>query len=170
MSESVLEFARQVLETEAAAVRQMAAALDAPFDAAVRLVLDCPGVVLTTGVGKAGLIARKVSATLASTGTPSHFLSAADAVHGDVGSIRRGDLVLILSASGESDEVLRLVSIVRKLDHPVVAITASRSSGLGQAADVVLEMGKVVEACPLRLAPTRPRPRCWRWATRWRCR
>jgi len=149
-----LQFARQVIEAEASAVRAMAAAIDESFERAVRLVLECPGSVLTSGVGKAGHVARKLSATLASTGTPSHFLSVSDAAHGDLGSIRRGDIVLILSASGESDEILRLLSLVKKLDHPVIAMTASRTSGLGRGAQVVLAIGKIEEACPLGLAPS----------------
>src|SRR5439155_23830917 len=143
MEKSVAQFARQVIETEAAAVRMMGGAIDERFERAVRLIVDCPASVLCTGVGKAGHVARKVSATFSSTGTPSHFLSPADAVHGDLGSVRQGDLVLIFSASGESDEILRLLSIVKKLNHPVIAITASRSSGLGRFADVALAMGKI---------------------------
>ncbi|HWP40595.1 MAG TPA: KpsF/GutQ family sugar-phosphate isomerase [Tepidisphaeraceae bacterium] len=154
MDESIRQFARQVIETEAAAVRAMTGAIDDRFERAVRMILDCPGSLLATGIGKAGHVARKLSATFASTGTPSHFLSAADALHGDLGCIRRGDLVLILSASGESDEILRLLSIVKKLDHPVIAITCSRSSSLGKHADLVLEMGRIDEACPLGLAPS----------------
>jgi len=155
MSQDVRSFARQVITTEADAVRGMTAAIDSPsFDQATRLILDCPGSVLTTGIGKAGHIARKVSATLASTGTPSHFLSPTDAVHGDLGSIRRGDLILIFSASGESDEILRVLSIVKKLDHPVIAVTASQQTSLGRHATIVLPLGKIEEACPLGLAPT----------------
>jgi arabinose-5-phosphate isomerase len=154
MDDQIRQFARQVIETEATAVRAMADAVDEHFERAVRLIRGCEGSVLTTGVGKAGHVARKLSATLASTGTPSHFLSAGDAVHGDLGSIRKGDVILILSASGESDEVLRLLNIVKKLEHPVIAITASRSSGLGKHADVVLATGPIDEACPLGLAPS----------------
>lgn len=155
VSENIRDFARQVIETEAEAVRAMEGALgDGAFDKAVCLMLDCPGAVLASGVGKAGHIARKVSATLASTGTPSHFLSPTDAAHGDLGSIRAGDVLLIFSASGESDEILRLLSIVKKLDHPVIAVTASKQTGLGRHADVVLSIGKIEEACPLGLAPT----------------
>src|SRR5688500_15335105 len=154
MDEDVRQFAKQVIDTEAAAVRAMGAAVDESFERAVRLIADCPCALLTTGIGKAGHIARKVSATFASTGTPSHFLSPTDALHGDLGSVRRGDVILIFSASGESDEILRLLSIVKKLDHPVVAITATRTSGLGKFADVVLAMGKIEEACPLGLAPS----------------
>jgi arabinose-5-phosphate isomerase len=152
--ENPIQFARQVLEAEAAAVRSVALAVDASFERAAELVLQCKGSVLTSGVGKAGHVARKLSATLASTGTPSHFLSAADAVHGDLGSIREGDIVLILSASGESDEILRLLNLVKKLGHPVIAITATTTSGLGKSADIVLAMGKIEEACPLGLAPS----------------
>src|SRR5947208_6015295 len=151
---SIRDFAISVIETEAAAVRAMVGAIDGDFEKAVRLILDCPAAVLTCGIGKAGHIARKLAATLASTGTPSHFLSPTDAVHGDLGSVRQGDVIVILSSSGESDEILRLLSIVKKLDHPVIAITASENSGLGQAADIVLKMGAIEEACPLGLAPS----------------
>jgi arabinose-5-phosphate isomerase len=152
--QSSRDFAIQVIESEAAAVRAMVTAIDEAFEKAVRLILDCPAAVLTCGIGKAGHVARKVSATLASTGTPSHFLSPTDAVHGDLGAVRRGDVIVIFSSSGESDEILRLLSILKKLDHPIIAITASRNSGLGRHADVVLKMGAIEEACPLGLAPS----------------
>jgi arabinose-5-phosphate isomerase len=132
----------------------MRSAIGSAFERAVRLIRECPCSVLTCGVGKAGHVAHKVSATFASTGTPSHFLSAGDAVHGDIGAVRSGDIVLIFSASGESDEILRLLSIVKKLDHPVIAVTSSSSSGLGKHADIVLESGHLDEACPLGLAPS----------------
>jgi len=155
MTREIASFARQVIETEANAVRAVTAAVsDEQFERAVRMILDCKGAVLTTGVGKAGHIARKLSATFASTGTPSHFLSPADAAHGDVGSIRKGDVILILSSSGESDEILRLLSLVKKLDHPVISITSSRNNGLRKSSDVALAMGKIEEACPLGLAPS----------------
>lgn len=154
MDDKILQFARQVIETEASAVRAMLSGVGPDFARAVQLILDCQASLLTTGMGKAGHIARKLSATFASTGTPSHFLSPGDAVHGDMGSLRKGDIVLILSASGESDEIIRILSIVKKLGHPIIAITASRSNGLGRHADLVLEMGKIEEACPLGLAPS----------------
>ena len=155
MASEVRQFARQVIETEAQAVRAMVGAVeDEAFGRAVRLIVDCPGAVLTCGIGKAGHIARKLAATFASTGTPSHFLSPTDAVHGDLGSVRQGDVIVIFSSSGESDEILRLLSIVKKLDHPVIAITASANSGLGRHANCVLKMGAVEEACPLGLAPS----------------
>ena len=154
MESSIRAFARQIIETEAAAVKGLVERLDEPFERAVRTVLSCRAAVLCSGVGKAGIIARKVSATFSSTGTPSHFLNPADALHGDVGAIRQGDLVLVLSYSGESEEVLRLLSVVKKLDHPVIAITRSAGSSLGRHAEVVLELGEIEEACPLGLAPS----------------
>lgn len=154
MDAEIEQFAKDVIAVEAAAVARMAAAIDDGFQKAVRMILDCRASVLTAGMGKAGHIARKVSATLASTGTPSHFLSAGDATHGDAGSIREGDVILLFSASGESDELVRLLSIVKKFSHPVIAITATRTSTLGQHSDAVIATGKIEEACPLRLAPS----------------
>lgn len=154
MPEDIRAIARLVIETEAAAVGKMAAAVDDAFERAARLILDCPATLLTCGIGKAGHVARKVSATFSSTGTPSHYLNPAEAVHGDLGAVRAGDVVLVFSYSGESDEILRMLSILKKLDHPVIAITRSRGSGLGKFADHVIEMGPVEEACPLGLAPS----------------
>jgi arabinose-5-phosphate isomerase len=150
----VLRFAKTVLDTEAAAVASTSVCLDESFEKAVRLMLDCPASVLVSGIGKAGHIARKASATLASTGTPSHFLSPADAAHGDLGSVRSGDLLMLLSASGESDEIIKVMTVVKSLGHPVVAVTATRTSTLGRYADVTVAIGKIEEACPLGLAPS----------------
>ena len=132
----------------------MVEAIDDGFEQAVRLIIDCHGAVVTSGVGKAGHVARKASATLASTGTPSHFLSAGDAVHGDLGSVRNGDVLLLFSASGESDEIVRMLGILRRLGHPMIAVTATRDSSLGRHADAVIATGRIEEACPLKLAPT----------------
>jgi arabinose-5-phosphate isomerase len=154
MSSPIRQFARQVLETEAAAVRDVISQLDEQFDKAVRLILDCPGAVLTSGIGKAGHVARKLSASFSSTGTPSHFLNPAEALHGDLGSVRKGDVVLILSYSGESDEILRMLSVVKKLGNPVVVITSTATNSLARFADIVLRVGKIEEACPLGLAPS----------------
>jgi arabinose-5-phosphate isomerase len=154
MTPGLREFARQVLATEAAAVASMALCIDDAFEAACRMILECRGAVVITGVGKAGHVARKISATLSSTGTPSHFLSPLDALHGDLGAVRNGDIVLILSTSGESDEILRVLSICKKLGHPVISMTGSRSNSLGKHSDLVLCLGKIDEACPLGLAPS----------------
>ena len=151
---SIRQFALQVIETEATAVRAMAAAIGEAFEKACRLINDCSGTVLVTGMGKAGHVARKLAATFSSTGTPSHFLSPTDAVHGDLGAVRKCDVVIVFSYSGESDEIVRLLSLVKKLDHPVIAITSGPNSSLGKYADYVLPMGKIEEACPLGLAPS----------------
>jgi len=154
MDAELLEFARQVIETEARAVRGMLAAVDDSFLKAVRLIIDCRGALLSSGIGKAGHVARKLSASFSSTGTPSHFLNPTEALHGDLGAIRGEDVVLILSHSGESDEILRMLSVVRKLGNPIISITASAESALGRFSDVVLKTGQIEEACPLGLAPS----------------
>ena len=154
MIPGIRQFAQQVLQTEADAVRSVAGQVEESFEKAVRLILDCPGAVLTSGIGKAGHVARKLSASFSSTGTPSHFLNPAEALHGDLGSVRKGDVVLILSYSGESDEILRMLNVVKKLGNPVVALTSTATSGLARASDVVLRVGRIEEACPLGLAPS----------------
>ena len=154
MTSDSRQFARQALETESAAVRAVIGQLDEQFDRAVGLIRDCPGAVLTSGIGKAGHVARKLSASFSSTGTPSHFLNPAEALHGDLGSIRKDDIVLILSYSGESDEILRMLSVVKKLGNRVVALTSTAGNALARFADVVLKVGTIEEACPLGLAPT----------------
>ncbi len=150
----IQSFAREVIAAEAEAVGRMMEAIDDQFERGVRLLLACNGAVITSGVGKAGHVARKISATLASTGTPSHFLNPADAVHGDLGSIRNGDALLLFSASGESEEIVRLLGIVRRLGHPVVSICAGLETTLGRHSDATISTGRIEEACPLRLAPT----------------
>jgi arabinose-5-phosphate isomerase len=152
MASEYRQFAQQVLDTEADAIRRLP--LDDRFDQAVQLILECSASVLTCGIGKAGHVARKLSASFSSTGTPSHYLNPAEAVHGDVGSVRRGDLVVVLSYSGESDEILRLLSVLKKLGNKVIAVTSSATNSLGRFSDVALELGKIEEACPLRLAPS----------------
>lgn len=149
-----LERARQVLETEARAILALLPTLGADFEQAVQLVLDCSGHVVVSGLGKAGLIGAKISATLASTGTPSHFLHPAEAFHGDLGRLRAGDVVLLISNSGETAEVVRLVDPLRRLDTKVIALTGAAQSSLAKAADIVLDIGRAAEACPLGLAPT----------------
>jgi len=128
--------------------------LDGAFARAVRIIDGCTGSVVVTGIGKAGLVARKISATLASTGTPSHFLHPAEAMHGDLGALRRDDVVLALSQSGETEEVTRLLPHVAARHVRLVAFTARPDSTLGRAADVVVPTGSVREACALGLAPS----------------
>src|SRR6266581_3944880 len=146
--------ARRVLEIEAQAILELVPRLDESFDRAVELLYACPGRVVVTGMGKSGLIAQKISATLASTGTPSLYLHPVEAVHGDLGRIVKGDLLLAVSASGDTDEILALVPQVKRLGSPLVAMTGNPRSSVAQAADVNLDVSIRQEACPLGLAPT----------------
>ena len=148
-----LAFARQVLETEARAIEGLIDRLGTAFHDAVELVLGCGGRVLVTGVGKAGIIGQKISATLASTGTPSYWLHPAEAAHGDLGRIVEGDIVLALSNSGET-EVVSIMPAVKRMGAGVIAVTGDPKSSLARHADVVLDIGRIEEACPLGLAPS----------------
>ena len=149
-----LKRARRVLAIEIAALQGVRERLDARFDRAVELIAACRGKVIVTGIGKSGLICRKIAATLASTGTAATFLHAAEAVHGDFGVVAKGDVVLALSYSGEVEELLRLLPLFKRHDLPVIAITGAPTSTLARAADVVLDGSVAEEACPLGLAPT----------------
>lgn len=146
--------ARRVLAIEARGLAAMSDRLDERFDRAVEILEDCEGKVVVTGMGKSGLICRKIVATLASTGTPAAFLHAADALHGDFGLVSKGDVVLAVSHSGETEEILRLVPLIKRHDIRIIAITGGVHSTLGRAADVVLDSSVPDEACPLGLAPT----------------
>jgi arabinose-5-phosphate isomerase len=152
--EQRLKRAAEVIRVEAGAIANLEQRLDARFSTAVDMVLACEGLVVVTGIGKAGLVGQKISATLASTGTPSIFLHPGEAVHGDLGRIRARDLVLALSNSGETAEVNAVIPPARKIGAGVVAITGSGAGALARLADCVLDIGDVVEACPLKLAPT----------------
>jgi len=146
--------ARKVLETEAAAVLALVSRLDERFDRAVDLLFHCKGRVILTGMGKSGIICQKIAATLASTGTPAFFLHPAEAMHGDLGVIQSDDVVVALSYSGETDEILNLIEAIRRLGARLIAITGVPRSGLGLAADVALDCSVAEEACPLNLVPT----------------
>lgn len=148
------QVAIQVLETEAAAVRGLIEQLDERFDRAVELLRNCSGRVVCTGMGKSGIVMKKVVATLASTGTPALFLHPAEAVHGDLGMIVPGDVVLAASYSGTTEELLRLVETLKRLGVPLVVMTANASSPLARLADIHLPVAIDREACPLNLAPT----------------
>ena len=149
-----LTLARKVLETEAAAILALVARLDERFERAVQLLRECRGRVILTGMGKSGIICRKIAATLTSIGTPSFFLHPAEAIHGDLGVIQHDDVILALSYSGETDEILRLLEAIRRLGAKLVAITGTPASTLAQAADVALDCSVAEEACPLNLVPT----------------
>jgi arabinose-5-phosphate isomerase len=148
------EVAREVLETEAAAIRGLLPQLDERFDRAVALLQACTGRVVCTGMGKSGLILKKIAATLASTGTPAFFLHPAEAVHGDLGMIVPGDVVLAASYSGTTEELLGLVATLKRLGVPLVMMTGSATSPLARHADLHLPVAIDREACPLNLAPT----------------
>ena len=149
-----IERARQIVECEAAAVRQVADGLGEPFLRALDLILGLRGRVVTTGMGKAGFIAQKTSATLASTGTPSIFLHPAEAIHGDLGRVDENDLLLAFSKSGETEELMVMLPHVKSCGATLVAITQERGSTLGRHSDLVLELGRIDEAGPHGLAPS----------------
>ena len=151
---ALLELGRVALRIEADAVATLASRLDEHFARACRLLLACRGRVVVSGIGKSGHVARKIAATFASTGTPAFFLHPAEASHGDVGMITREDTLLALSNSGETDEILLLVPILKRMGVPLVAMTGNPGSTLARAADVHLDVSVPAEACPLNLAPT----------------
>lgn len=152
--ETPIALARRVLETEAQAILGLIPQLDDRFDRAVDLLEACAGRVVATGMGKSGIIAHKLAATFSSTGTPSVFLHPAEAVHGDLGVVQRGDVVVALSQSGETEELVRLLESIRRIGARLIAMTGEAGSTLGQAADVTLPCRVPAEACPMNLAPT----------------
>ena len=149
-----LELARKALSAEGEAILALADRIGQPFAAAARMVFNCPGTVILTGIGKAGLVARKISATLASTGTASIFLHPVEALHGDIGRARRDDVCIALSHSGSTEELIRLLDHLKGRGAKLIALTGSADSPLGRGADVTIGYGQVEEACPLGLAPT----------------
>jgi len=151
---SALELARRVLSIEADAVRALIGRLDERFLASVSLILACKGRVIVSGIGKSGHIARKIASTLSSTGTPAHFLHPAEASHGDLGMIQRDDVFIGISYSGESEELLGILPMVKRRGAKLIAIAGSAQSSLAAQADVFLDAGVAQEACPLNLAPT----------------
>ncbi len=151
---SALELARKVVAIEAEAVSALASRIDQSFLAAVELLLSCHGRVVVTGMGKSGHIARKIASTMASTGTPAFFVHPAEASHGDLGMITREDVVVALSYSGESDELLTIIPLIKRQGAKLIAITGNAASQLAKEADVCLDGRVAQEACPLNLAPT----------------
>lgn len=153
-SAKILKRARAVLDTETRGILALADRLDDNFVRAVDLLYHCGGKVVVTGLGKSGLICRKIAATLSSTGTPALFLHAGDANHGDMGMIMEGDVVLAISNSGETEELLTFIPVIKRLGVKLIAMTGNDASTLSRAADVVLNAGVTEEACPLGLSPT----------------
>jgi arabinose-5-phosphate isomerase len=150
----ILALAERVLRLEAQSILDLCPRLDDRFVQGVELLQRCTGRVIVTGMGKSGLIGRKIAATLASTGTPAYFLHPAEGVHGDIGMVARGDVVLALSNSGETDEVLAVLPTIKRLAIPLLLLTGTPGSTLARQADVVLDCGVAEEACPINLAPT----------------
>ena len=149
-----LSLARKVLETEAAAVLALVARLDDRFARAVVLVRDCKGRVIVTGMGKSGIICRKIAATLASTGTPAFFLHPAEAIHGDLGVVQADDVVIAMSYSGETEELTRVLETVKRIGAPLIALTGDMTSTLARAANEAIDCRVSEEACPMNLVPT----------------
>lgn len=148
------DVARRVLEAESRAIAALLPRIDPRFDAAVEALIECRGRVVLMGVGKSGLICRKIAATLSSTGTPALFVHPAEAVHGDLGGVVPGDVVVVASAGGETDEIVRLIPLLRQVASKLIALCGRPESSIGKAADVLLDVSVESEACPLGLAPT----------------
>ena len=150
----VIEQARKVIEQEMAGLRLLSQTIGPSFEEAVNLIVACTHHVVISGMGKAGLVGAKISATLASTGTPSFFMHPGEAIHGDLGMLRKEDVVILMSFGGETEEITRLLPLLKVVGNKTIAITKSKTSTLGRNADLVLEIGNVEEACPMGLAPT----------------
>lgn len=150
----ILRRARQVLKEESNALKKAAAYLDKNFEKAVKLMLDTSGKIVVVGIGKSGLVGRKIAATLSSTGTPALFLHAAESLHGDIGVVESRDIVLILSYSGTTDEIAMVMPSIRRLNVPVIAVTGNQDSEFVKSCDVVIRINIDKEACPMNLVPT----------------
>jgi arabinose-5-phosphate isomerase len=150
----MIETAKKVLRIEAEAVLALIDRIGEPFEQAVRMILDCPGRVVITGMGKSGLICQKIAATLASTGTPALFLHPAEGIHGDLGMVVKGDVVVAVSNSGETEELTRILPVIKRMGLPLIAMAGNPRSTLAKSGDVFLDISVKEEACPLGLAPT----------------
>lgn len=148
-----LKKAKEVIRIEAQAIRELTKRINARFSKAVDIIAKCKGRVIVTGMGKTGIIGRKIAATLSSTGTPSLWMHSAEAVHGDLGQVTKNDVLIVISSSGESDEIKRLLPLVKKIKSKIIALTGNQKSTLAQYSDVVLDVSVKREGCPLGLAP-----------------
>ena len=151
---SLTNKAREVILKESEAVRAMADRLDDNFDKAIDLLYNIKGRAIITGIGKSGQVARKIAATLSSTGTPAFFIHPTEGIHGDMGMVLSGDVAIVISKSGDTDELIKMIPIFKRLEVPIIAITGGNGSPLSQASDVVLDASVESEACPLDLVPT----------------
>lgn len=151
---NIIDEARRVIRVEAEALSAMAERIDASFERAVDLILRSPGRVIVSGMGKSGLVGQKIASTMASTGTPAFFLHPAEGIHGDLGMIMKGDIVVAISNSGETEEILKILPSIKRLGANMVAMSGNPSSNLVRSCDVFLDVSVAEEACPLGLAPT----------------
>jgi arabinose-5-phosphate isomerase len=151
---NVIDEARRVIRVEALALSVMADRIDDSFERAIDLILRSPGRVIVSGMGKSGLVGQKIASTMASTGTPAFFLHPAEGIHGDLGMIMTGDVVIAISNSGETEEILRILPSIKRLGAPLVAMSGNPASNLARSSDVFLDVSVLEEACPLGLAPT----------------
>lgn len=150
----ILEEAKRVIRVEAEALLNLEASIDQAFEQAVQMILNTTGRVVVTGMGKSGLIGQKIASTMASTGTPAFFLHPAEGIHGDLGMIMKGDVVIAISNSGETDEVVRILPIIKRLGASLIAMAGNPASTLAKSGDIFLDISVKEEACPLGLAPT----------------
>jgi len=150
----ILAEAKRVIRVEAEALLNLEASINGEFERAVEMILNASGRVVVTGMGKSGLIGQKIASTMASTGTPAFFLHPAEGIHGDLGMIMRGDVVIAISNSGETDEVVRILPIIKRLGASLIAVAGNPNSSLAKSGDVFLDISVKEEACPLGLAPT----------------
>jgi arabinose-5-phosphate isomerase len=150
----MIEIAKNVLKTEAEAILALVGRVDGCFSRAVEMILACQGRVVITGMGKSGLICQKIASTMASTGTPAFFLHPAEGIHGDLGMLMKGDVVVAISNSGETEEITRILPVIKRMGLPLIAMSGKPSSNLARAGDVFLDISVKEEACPLGLAPT----------------
>jgi arabinose-5-phosphate isomerase len=163
----MLENARKVLKLEAEAILELIPRINGQFSAAVDMILACPGRAVITGMGKSGIIGRKMAATFASTGTPSLYMHPAEGIHGDLGMVTSDDVVIALSNSGETAEVLHILPSLRRIGAKIIVMVGNPNSSLGKNADIVLDVGVSREACPLGLAPTSSTTAALALAMRW---
>ncbi len=150
----IAQWGRNVVELEARGVADLSKRIDSEFAGVVRLLYDCPGRIIITGVGKSGIIGRKIAATLTSTGTPAAFLHPVEGLHGDIGMVRRSDVIIAISKSGNTEELEALLPVLKSMKVPIVAMTSNRDSYLGGQADYILDIGDTEEACKMDLVPT----------------
>src|SRR3989304_4592314 len=164
-TKNAVETAKRVLAIEAEAIRALIGKLDGEFGKAVEMICSSAGRVVVCGMGKSGIIGQKIASTLASTGTPAFFLHPAEGVHGDIGMLMKNDVLIAISNSGETEELIKIIPIVKRMGVKMIAMTGRKESALGRHGDVVLDVGVAEEACPMGLAPAAsatagPRPRC----------